>query len=1284
MVSASATFTEASITLRPYVPRLVIDWLRETPDRTYRQVEGSLAFVDVSGFTNLTERLSRRGKVGAEEMNQILNDCFTECLSAAYAFGAGVIKWGGDAVLLLFDGNAHERRACRAAWEMQRTMRRVGRIRTESASVTLRMSIGIHSGLLDFFLVGDLHRELVVTGPAATRTVGMESIADAGEIALSPETAAALDPSDLGRQKEAAILLRRGPEVAGQRGETVEGVEALDLASCVPLSVREHLLAGGTEPEHRLMTAAFIHVMGADDLLASDGPDALGQALATTLDVIERTALEYGVAFFDSDIYLGGAKAMLMAGAPVSTGADEERMLRVMRAVQDADLPLPLRIGITRGRIFVGDFGPDYRRTYTVTGDSVNLAARLMSKAEPGQILATDDVLTHSRTPFQVIPLEPFAVKGKTEPVQASAVGAAHSRTSRRTSTPLVGREDELEILLQAFRIAASGSGTVVEIVAEPGMGKSRLIEELRARATPINSVSTECDEYETATPYHPFGTILRSLLRLDAGDDEDESSSLETAVEATAPHLMPFLPLLGVPLGIELPDTPETRPLEERFRKERVHEVTIELLGMLLLEPTLILFEDAHWMDEASGDLLRSLLSELDLRPWLIVITRREQASGFTAPAGSGATVIELQPLAPDQASTLLHATTAETPLLPHEIEALAERSGGNPLLLGELLTAARQAGGIEGLPDSIESLMTAQIDRLSPTDRRLLRSAAVIGTVFTAEVLAEALGETPDEATWSRLDEFLVDEEHGQRRFRHALLRDAAYEGLPYRRRRELHRRVGETIEGHAGDRSEDEAELLSLHFFHAHAFDKAWRYSWIAGARAASIYANVDAVAMLERAIESVRHLADVSTLERARVWETLGDVTLRLSEFDRSELAYRSARRSVSGSHVEEARLLQKEAMVPVRLGRYPNALRRLNRGWRRLEGIDGRAAGAQRARIFAWCGAVRQCQRRPQDTIDWCRRAIAEAEKTQTRDALAQAYFILDWAYLALGTPEQAGYSTRSIEIYEELGDLDRLASVLINLGGWAYLDGRWEESVELGERAQQALVKIGDRVSAALAAFNIAEIRADQGKSEGLEPALRSVLRVQAAAGNPFDVALTTSVLGRQLARDGRYDEAKELLETARRVFEEEGDEVELLTTGARTVECLVREGRSEEALSLADEYLGKAAGIEGVSVQIAMLHRLRGWSLIESGDLEAGRAALDESLRLATLRDENFSIRSTDYEAALTLDALAELGRLDGGTTEGLEDRRDAILERLGVVAIPKLPLPAGVNPSR
>src|SRR5438093_3595838 len=140
---AQASPSRPSELLKPYVPRLLIDWLRVTPSARHREVEGSLAFVDISGFTNMTERLARKGRVGSEEINDTLDLCFTELLSVAYDYGAGLVKWGGDAVLLLFEGLEHPARACRAAEEMQRTLRRLGRPRTSAGLVTLRMSVGI-------------------------------------------------------------------------------------------------------------------------------------------------------------------------------------------------------------------------------------------------------------------------------------------------------------------------------------------------------------------------------------------------------------------------------------------------------------------------------------------------------------------------------------------------------------------------------------------------------------------------------------------------------------------------------------------------------------------------------------------------------------------------------------------------------------------------------------------------------------------------------------------------------------------------------------------------------------------------------------------------------------------------------------------------------------------------------------------------------------------------------------------------------------------------------------
>src|SRR4029077_5914804 len=142
-----------------------IEWVKRTPDARYRSIEGSLAFVDISGFTALTERFAKKGKIGAELMRDTLDGVFTALLDEAYDWGAGLLKWGGDALLLFFDGQDHAPRAARACWEMQRTIERVGRLRVTGGTVTLRMSIGIATGKLDFFTAGSVHRELLITGP---------------------------------------------------------------------------------------------------------------------------------------------------------------------------------------------------------------------------------------------------------------------------------------------------------------------------------------------------------------------------------------------------------------------------------------------------------------------------------------------------------------------------------------------------------------------------------------------------------------------------------------------------------------------------------------------------------------------------------------------------------------------------------------------------------------------------------------------------------------------------------------------------------------------------------------------------------------------------------------------------------------------------------------------------------------------------------------------------------------------------------------------------------------
>jgi tetratricopeptide (TPR) repeat protein len=961
---------------------------------------------------------------------------------------------------------------------------------------------------------------------------------------------------------------------------------------------------------------------------------------------------------------------MLVSGAPTSSGNDEERMLRALRAIADAQLALPLEIGVNRGRIFAADFGPPYRRTYSFKGDAANLAARLMSKAVPGQILATDEVLARSRTEFAVEPLEAFTVKGKAEPVQAVALGAVVGTRSRRGETPLVGREQELATLLTALESARQYEGRIVEIVGDPGIGKSRLIQALGEEVAPDAFVTVQCDEYEATTPYHPFDLLLRSLLTPTAGSASGITPKrLRTAVERAAPHLLPWLPLLGVPMGIDLPDTPETRPLEDEYRKRRLEEVVVELLGMLLLAPTAIVFEDVHWLDEASADLLAHLALTLEARPWLVVATRRDRPTTFSVPEAARPEQIWLEPLSAEASAELIERSTEDLPLAQQRVDALAARAGGNPLFLTELLAASQRTDDLEELPDSVEALMMLEIDRLSPPARRMLRSAAVIGAAFELDLLQTCLGEPWDEETWQSLDEFVWAQEGNVFRFRHMMARDTAYEGLPFRRRRELHARVGSELESRAG--AEEEAGLLSLHFFHAQDFLRAWSYSRLAGERAQALYANVEAATFFERALASSRRVELAST-DIARVTESLGDVRVLVGEFTRAGSAFRAARERLGDDVVEQARLMLKEAQIPYGLGKYPQALRWLTRGLRVLEQRRDDDASVQRAALLAWYGAVRWKQGRQADAIAWSQKAIDEAESSGAREALAHAYRVLDIALCALGRYEDAVYSWRALEIYEELGNLHRKGITLNNIGTTLYFLGRWDETIDAYEAAQEALEKAGDTWIASFALTNRAELLSDQGRLEEAEPLLRQALRIARASGTGPHIANNLADYGRLAARAGRFDEARAMLTEAKDGYDRAGERAEVLLTEAKLAECLMLEGESKAALDLASSTLSRAATTEGVYAVVPALARVRGCALAQLGRFDDARAALEESL-------ESARATGAPYEVGLTLDALVKLGPRICERVEEAERERNEIFARLHVVATPELsPVPA------
>lgn len=1268
--------------LRPFVASLVLEWLRDTPTSTWRPVDGSLAFVDISGFTRLTERLASRGKAGAEEMSDILDRTFAELLGIASSFGGRLVKWGGDALLLLYDGECHAERACTASDGMRRALRRIGNLRTSVGPVKLKMSVGIHSAPLDFFLVGSRHRELIVSGPAATETARMETIAEAGEIVVSACTAALLPRDVVGAAKEEGFLLARSPAATPIHQEAVEATNAVaaaiprqrdgeadDLRGAMPASIRDFLLAGGTEGEHRHIAVAFVQFGGVDAMLAAEGAAMTAEAINAVVSSCQEAAERHGVTFWETDINADGGKVMLVCGAPVTHEDDEDRMLATAREIVDTAGPLWVRIGVNNGRVFSIEFGPPYRRTYSVKGDAVNLAARLMAKSTPGEILASAGVVARSRGVFATEPLEPFMVKGKVRPVQAHRVLEA-----RGIATPppldnapvqvMVGRDRELTALEHAWERARSGAGQAFVVVGEPGMGKSRLVAAAAAAVHPHDVWLVHGDEYHSTSAYAPFRRLFRAIAGIaDVEDSAAVAWALHDAVAQRAPELVPWLPLVAAVAGVDLPPTPETAGLDEQFRKARREQVTVAMLRAMLPESCLLAFEDMHLMDDASRDLIRRVMSEAHASPWLVLATTRAEAD-----APGGATCLTLGPLSPAESRRAVAELTDEAPLPPHVIQDIAIRAGGNPLFLTELVATVGRGEETVELPNSVEAIVAAQIDGLPPPDRALLRAAAVLGGSVELDVLSAMLApdaQAADPAKLQGLSRF-VDVVDEQLRFRNALTRETAYEGLPFSRRKVLHERAAVVLERRAADATDDVAAELSLHYFHAERYEDAWRYARRAGERAQSLSAHAEAAGLFARALASARHLPAVAA-EADAVRVALGDARFRLGDFAAARAAYRAARRSLVGDPVELARLQLKIAQATDRMGALSDSLRWLSRGRTLLATSAGSRTAAQlRADIAAQYALVKHFQGRERDAVRWSRRAITEARASGARHAEAAAALYLDVSETLLGRGDGSA-ARQALAIWQELGDAWQEARTHNQLGIRAYYAGDWTEALACYERAREASVRAGDEWMAAIAAGNIAEILSDQGRLDEAEPLLRDALALWRASGAESSIAFARSYLGRIAARAGRHDDALTLYTQARQGFAADGEHAEVVETDARIAECLVFRGDAQRALVATDLALARADAVDATA-SLPLLHRSRGLALVQSGDRDSGYAALQESLRIARAR-------GAEHEAAWTLDALlSTFPDLDEQTR--LADERDTLLRRLGIIAVTRAPL--------
>ncbi len=1239
--------------LERYVPRLLMSRLPADPARRVELLEGTFVFIDVSGFTRLSERLARVGKEGAELLVDAINACFTALLADVHVLGGSLVKFGGDALLLWFEGDAHAVRGCDAAVLMRRRLREVGRITVGSSTVTLRMSVGVHSGEFHSFLVGEIFHDLIIAGPGASMVVALEGAAEASQILISEATATQLPARCIGERAGPGFVLARAPGVAGELvlAETPQ-LDPAALALCLPPQVRHQVESSPDSAEHRTATVSFVEFGRFDEMLERDGADVTGEHLQELVAHAQVAADEQQICLIDSDVSGGAGKLRFTAGAPRVVGDDEERMLLAMRKMLAADTPFPIRIGVNRGPVFTGEIGPPYRRTYVCMGDTVNLAARVMGRSRPGTIFATKGVLDRSHTKFDNEQLEPFVVKGKKKPIQAWSVGRPLRVVPARIASvhaPLIGRDRELEILRDAVAGAQAGTGSLVELVGEVGSGKSRLLTEVREIAPGMRFVHTTCEPYTQGIPYVAWRDPLRQLLGL--GWEDAPAAVLErlrAEVSGSRASLVPWLPLLSIAADGEPISSPEVEALSPEARTRVLHESVLAFLEPALALPTLVHIEHAHLMDAASGALLVALCDALQSAPWLVLVTRRDSEDGFVAPDHDAVARLELGPLSHEDTLRLAESTPAAHVVPPHMLELAVDRSGGSPEFLMDLLAAA-QAGASE-LPASIDAAAMARIDQLDPGDRTLVRRASVLGVSFhpgrVRDVLPEA-ARAPTAETWSRLSSVFALDPDGHVRFKRPAIREVAYEGLPYRERRALHSAVGAALERDAGDDVDAEPAVLSLHFFLAGDWERAWRYGLAGAEHAAQRYAHADASRLYRRALEAGRHRS-ASSAELAACWEALGDELQRTGELMEAADAFNAARGMSAEVPIAQARLLHKRMVVAHMGGELAASVRRGGAAIRVLEDAEGREERALRAQLMVELAFVRWRQGKFALSERLCRAAIEQAGDGGAERALAQASYVLDFVLLDLGRVEEAVHSTRALAIYERLGDHEQQGNVLNTMGFLASYRWDWDEAISLYQRAEDCYEQAGDQAGVATAASNLGEILSDRGLGEQAVRRLEHALRVSNSMGERTVAANTKALLGRAAARSGDIDEARNWLTQASAELSSlrETHYLEFAETALAEAEAFG--GRAPLALEMVDSMLD-------ADRNVAWLHRVRGTALARLGRRQDAVDALETSLSVARAQ-------GALYDVAATLDVLHLIG-VDRDSAE-----RDLLQGRLGI----------------
>ena len=706
--------------------------------------------------------------------------------------------------------------------------------------------------------------------------------------------------------------------------------------------------ASALHGERKQVTVLFVDVSGFTSLSERLDPEDVHGLMRRAFDLLLAEVHRYEGTV---NQFLGDG-IMALFGAPIAHEDHARRAVhaalgiaRALHAWQSELAPRGIsfraRQGLHTGLVVVGAIGGDLRMDYTAVGDTTNVAARLQQVSEPGRVTISEATHRLVRGYFETRELGAMHLKGRQEPVVAWEALAPRAPLTRlelesaRGLTPLVGRERELQVLEEAFASARSGHGRVAFVVGEPGIGKSRLLLELRQRiGHGARWHEGRCLSFGRTMPFHPLVDLVRQQFGLDErADDATTVARINEGLRAIHEDLASAAPYLRALLSLD-PGDEDVRAMNPAQRRGE----TLQVLRRILThasqrEPQVVVIEDLHWIDGASEEFFVSLVDSVPTLRVLLILTYRP---GYASPFGDRSYFARLTPAALSaQDSARMAAALLSADTLPDELRTLlGARAEGNPFYIEEVVKALEETGALqraEGrlvlassvstvtIPATIHDVIAARIDRLGEGPKRALQVASVIGREFSKR-LADRVGALPEssEAFFRQLTALeLIHERRVEPElvytFKHALTQDVAYDSLLVQRRRELHALVGQVIEDLYAERLPEQYEVLAHHFSKAEAWQRALEYLLKAADKATQAFGLRQALEHYRDALDAVQRLGDVVPPATVmRIHRARADLLFGIGDFGGSHTAAEQAlaiARHTGDQRAEAAALVQ---------------------------------------------------------------------------------------------------------------------------------------------------------------------------------------------------------------------------------------------------------------------------------------------------------------------------------------------------------------------------------------